>query len=280
MSQETWTIGQVLQWTATRFAENHLDTPRLDAEVLLAHVLQRNRVYLYTHYDQPLTEHERSTYRECVRRRAAHEPVAYITGHKEFFARDFQVSPAVLIPRPETEHIIEIVQRWPHRPQRILDVGTGSGCLAVSLACEFPEAQVVATDVSKEALAVAEKNAALHNVAGRITFRAGDLFAPVASETFDVIVSNPPYVEATALLPRDVVEYEPACALFAGGDGLDLIRRLLAEIAVHLARPGLFACEIGHDQAPNVLALCPQDAETAFVRDLQQHPRVLTLGFF
>lgn len=278
-ARETWTVGAVLQWTATHFAERALDTPRLDAEVLLAHVLGKDRVYLYTHYDQPLTQTERSAYRDFIHRRAAHEPVAYITGHKEFFGRDFEVSSAVLIPRPETEHVVEAVQRWPHAPRRILDVGTGSGCLAVTLACEFSHAQVVATDLSVAALQVARLNAAAHGVADRIAFHAGDLYEPVAHEIFDVIVSNPPYVEMDAELASDVRDYEPANALFAGVDGLDVIRRLIDGLPQQLARPGLFACEVGHDQAGAARRLLTGLGKTDVVCDLQGHERVITLDF-
>lgn len=278
-----WTIERILRWTQDYFAQKGIDTPRLDAEVLLAHALKCNRVRLYTHFDQPLTAEEREAFRALVRRRAQREPVAYLCGHREFFSRDFVVGPDVLIPRPETEHLVEAALQWLGAQQldapRILDVGTGSGALAVTLAAEFPNAQVTATDVSAAALQVAARNAAQHGVQGRIQWSHGDLLAPVEG-SFDLIVSNPPYVPSGDKpgLSSDVRDYEPALALFAGADGLDIIRRLLPQAVGKLARPGLFLCEFGAGQGPAIEALvraADRWEDVRLIADLQGHPRVV-----
>ena len=281
----TWTIAQILTWTQNYFRERHIATARLDAEVLLAHALGCERVRLYTHFDQPLTAPERQTFRAFVQRRVRHEPVAYIRGKREFYGRDFAVTPDVLIPRPETEHIIELalghLKAQPQSPSalRILDVGTGSGILAITLAAELPDSHVTAIDISAAALHIARRNAATHKVDDRVSFIEGDLLAPCANlPPFDLIVSNPPYVEACAQLPADVRDHEPALALFAGNDGLAIWRRLIPAVRAHLqASGGLFLGEIGSTQAPAVqqlLATAGAWRHTAIHVDLQQLPRV------
>lgn len=279
---EVWTIQRILSWTKDFFAQRGIDNPRLDAELLLAAALGCERIRLYTDFDKPLGESERTTFRAYVKRRASYEPVAYILGQREFFSRSFEVSPAVLIPRPETEHLVEAVLEWweeREEPPRILDIGTGSGNLAITLACEL-QAQVVATDVSADALAVAAKNARTHGVADQIEFRQGDLFAPVGQETFDIIVSNPPYVETTeraALMP-DVREWEPDGALFAGKDGLGVLAPLCTQVHGHLREPGLFVVEFGHTQAEAVGAYLSGHgpwAEVKTLKDLQGHQRAI-----
>jgi release factor glutamine methyltransferase len=282
MTDEVWTIQRILGSAEGYFREKKIDNPRLDAELLLARALGCERIRLYTHFDQPLSDDERTRYRELVKRRAAYEPVAYILGEREFFARTFLVSKAVLIPRPETEHLVEEALGWAERTgrtaPRVLDVGTGSGCLAVSLACEWPDAQVVAVDISEDALAVARANAEKHGVAGRVELRRGDLFATVGGERFDVVVSNPPYVEtaARARLMPDVRDWEPAVALFAGSDGLEVVRRLCAEVVGHLEPGGLFACEFGHTHREAVSAMLdgvPELSQRRDIVDLQRHVR-------
>ena len=246
-----WTVGRVLTWTTQHFAEKGIDSPRLDAELLLAAVLHKNRLYLYTHYDQPLNEAERSGYRALVQRRSKREPVAYILGEREFYGLPLTVTRDVLVPRPETEHLVDAVREWldahPHEKPRLCDVGTGSGAIAVALAVQAPAAEVVAVDVSEAALGVARTNAERHNVGPRVRFVLGDLLAPVAGEApFEVIVANLPYVpspERPHLMP-EVRDHEPGLALFAGEDGLDLIRRLIAEVPERLAPGGLVALEI------------------------------------
>ncbi|MEK7706347.1 MAG: peptide chain release factor N(5)-glutamine methyltransferase [Myxococcota bacterium] len=288
MSESTtptvWTIAALVRWTQDYFAKHGIDSPRLDAELLLADVLGKDRVYLYTHHDQPLDADERAAFRERVKRRAAHEPVAYILGHREFFGAELEVTPDVLIPRPETEHVVEAALAWAHEHDlstpRILDLGTGSGAIIIALGLALRQATLVAVDRSAAALDVMRRNLARHGLDERCTVHEGDLFAPVAGEVFDLIVSNPPYVEdgARGSLAADVREFEPADALFAGADGLDIVRRIIADAPTYLARPGLLAVEIGSTQAAAVRALAEGSGcygAITFVRDLQGHERVL-----
>ena len=284
---EVWTIERILRRTQDYFAQKGIGSARLDAEVLLAHALGCNRVRLYTHFDQPLTSSELDSFRALVRRRAQREPVAYLCGTREFFSRDFAVSPDVLIPRPETEHLVESALEWLQSQgltaPRILDVGTGSGALAVTLAAEVPASRVTACDMSAAALQIAARNAAAHGVHERIQWGHGDLLAPVAGP-FDLIVSNPPYVASgdRPELERDVRDYEPSLALFAGTDGLDIIRRLLPQAVAALARPGLFLCEFGSTQGPVVETLVRAAGpweDVQILPDLQGHPRLVRAVF-
>jgi release factor glutamine methyltransferase len=288
-TDEVWTIARLLAWMQTYFTDKGLGSPRLDAELLIAHVLKVTRIYLYTHFDQPLTANERDALRALVRRRGRGEPVAYLRGMREFYGRDFAVTPAVLIPRPETEHVIEAALAWVHEAgivaPRILDVGTGSGALAVTLAAELPEAQVTAVDISPDALVVAAANAATLGVESRVQLCHSDLLAALPADAqFDLIVANPPYV-ATAVrdsLARDVRDFEPARALFAGPEGLDVLHRLIPEVGARLRRPGLFLCEMGADQAEAVTQALhsagPWD-ELRILADLQDLPRVALARF-
>jgi release factor glutamine methyltransferase len=282
-SNEVWTIDAILRWTQAYFGRHHLPTARLDAEVLLAHALQCNRVRLYTHFDQPLSAPERDAFRGLVKRRAAYEPVAYICGQREFYGRDFSVDPSVLIPRPETEHVVEAALAWakehPIERLRILDVGSGSGALAVTLAAELAHATVVAADLSEQALDKTRQNAERHGVAERMQYVHGDLLAQVQGN-FDIIVSNPPYIaeDERAELAPDVVRYEPSLALFAGDDGLQIIARLARDVRLHLCKPGIFLCEIGHRQGPAARTLMQAGDfwhSVDVLPDLQGHARVV-----
>ena len=252
---EPWTLARILSWTQGYFAGRGIETARLDAEVLLAHVLRRDRIYLYTHYDQPLEAHERAQLRALVQRRGRHEPVAYLCGHREFYGRRFSVGPEVLIPRPETELLVETALAWLRQrggAAKIVDVGTGSGALALTLAAEWPEGQLLACDIEAPALAVAAANAERLGVADRVTFYQGDLLAPVAAQgPFDLVLANLPYIDpaTAASLPADVRDYEPARALFAADGGLALIARLCAAAPAQLRPGGLLLCELGSDQA-------------------------------
>ena len=255
-----WTIGGILEWTKQYFSGKGVDNPRLDAEVLLSHILCRDRLYLYVHYDQPLSAEELAAFRECVRKRAARVPVAYITGEKEFFGLTFSVSPAVLVPRPETELLVEtVVKRLVGNPApRIVDLGTGSGAITVSVLTQLPQATAVAVDISAAALAVAQTNAKRHAVAERVEWKQGDFWQPV-SGLFDAIVSNPPYIPAAdvrALAPE--VQNEPVLALDGGLDGLDYYRRLLSDGDAYLAPGGFIAIEIGINQAAAIGSLAGQ----------------------
>jgi len=233
------------------------DEAALDAEVLARHVLECDRATLLTRARDPIPSAFGRLYQTLVDRRAAREPLAYIVGHREFWGLEFEVTPAVLIPRPETELIVEeALSAIPSRDaaRLIVDVGTGSGCLAVALAIEFPPAALVATDASREALEVAERNAERHNVLGRIAFVYTDLLRAVSSGTADLIVCNPPYVpdgDAATLQP-EVGRYEPPSALYGGPDGLDVIRRVLTDARQHLAAGGWLIVEFGFGQEAGV----------------------------
>ncbi len=256
------------------------DEAALDAEVLARHVLDCDRATLLTRARDPLPSAFDRLYRELIARRIAREPIAHIVGHREFWGLEFEVTPAVLIPRPETELLVEeALSALPHRDgvRRIIDVGTGSGCLAVTLAVEFPAAAVVGTDMSAAALAVAGRNAERHNAAGRITFLETDLLLDVAGPA-DLIVSNPPYVPAGdgAALAPEVARYEPPSALYGGHDGLDVIRRLLADARRPLAPDGWLIVEFGFGQG-SAMRGAAADAGWTVVRirsDLQGIPRV------
>jgi release factor glutamine methyltransferase len=257
---EVWTVGKIIDWTTGHLRKHGSDTPRLEAEILLAHARRCPRIQLYVQYNEPLTEDERQVMRELVRRRARSEPVAYLVGHREFFGLEFRVTPDVLIPRPETETLVlETITLAKQRPQaRILDVGTGTGCIAVSVVANVPDAKVTATDLYPRALEIARENAARHGVAERIRFLEGDLFVPLTpSEQFDIIASNPPYVADGEMetLPPDVRLHEPAHALRAGPQGLDVVTRLITAAPAHLAPGGTLLVEIAPEQAPAVRSL-------------------------
>jgi release factor glutamine methyltransferase len=259
------------------------DEAALDAEVLARHVLNCDRATLLTRARDPLPSAFGRLYDELVQRRAAREPIAYIVGHREFWGLEFEVTPDVLIPRPETELIIEeALSVFPHRQlvHHIIDVGTGSGCLAVILAIEFASAGVVATDTSDSALEIAQRNAGRHNVSDRIAFVRGDLVRG-AGKRAQLIVSNPPYVPEAdaATLQPEVARYEPSSALYAGPDGLDVIRRLLEEAPRHLAPEGRLIVEFGFGQEPGVREAARQSGWTTerVRRDLQGIPRVAVL---
>jgi release factor glutamine methyltransferase len=251
---ETWTILKVLNWTQGRFGARGLATPRLDAEVLLAHVVKRDRVGLYTHFDQPLQPDELASYRELIKRRLAGEPVAYLVGKKEFRMLELAVDARVLVPRPDTEATVELaLEMLAGDAPRIVDVGTGSGAIALALKKTRPEATVLAVDRSPDAAEVARQNAAALSLDVQVV--VGDLLAPVEG-TFDLIVSNPPYIptkEIAGLAPE--VQREPRLALDGGADGLDVVRRLIAEARPRLNAGGALVMELGDGQAPLVMDL-------------------------
>lgn len=259
---DVWTVGRIIDWTTQHLKKHGSPTPRLDTEILLAHVRGCRRIQLYTNFDTPLTDAERAAMRTLVQRRAQAEPVAYLVGHREFFSLEMRVTADVLIPRPETELLVlaALEQSQGLASPGILDLCTGSGCVAIACAVRAPNAQVTAVDISPAALAVAQENAATHRVDRRVRFLTGDLFAPLASgELFDIIVSNPPYVSTTEWdsLPPDV-RHEPRLALEAGPDGLSILRRII-QAAPHFLKPGgLLALEFSPEQAPAVLQLAEE----------------------
>jgi release factor glutamine methyltransferase len=252
-TEQPWTIGRLLDWTTKFLGQKGSESPRLDAQVLLAHALGCKRIELYTRHDEPASDEARTKFRELVRKRIEGCPVAYLVGRKEFFSLEFEVGPAVLIPRPDTECVMtECLQlaRGLAEPH-VLDIGTGSGCLAVTAAVRHKGAKVTAVDLSPEALAVAAKNAARHKVEDRIRFLQGDLFAPVpAGEKFDFILSNPPYIphDVIPTLEPGVRDYEPHLALDGGPDGYAVFERLVAGAPDYLKPGGYLIVEIGAPQ--------------------------------
>lgn len=251
MADKIWTVGAILNWTGQYFRDKGLDSPRLDAEVLLSSVLKKDRIFLYVHFDEPLMAEELAAYKALIKRRVAREPVAYILGHREFMKLDFKVDRSVLVPRPDTEILVQaVLDRLPEGGQRVADIGTGSGAIAISLAYYRPELRVTATDISAAALAVAGENAAALGVAERVEFAEGNLLEPLTGK-YAAVVSNPPYVskaDMEALMP-EVKNWEPHGALYGGPDGLDFYRQLAKESGNYLEPGGLIALEVGLGEA-------------------------------
>jgi release factor glutamine methyltransferase len=279
---ETWTTLKVLEWTTSRFQRAGIEPARLEAQVLLAHALSCDRVRLYMDFDRPLLADELGHYRALIQRRLSGEPLAYLVGEQEFWSLPFRVGPEVLIPRRDTETVIEVVlDQVGDRtaPLRIADLCTGSGVLAITLARELGQAQVVATDISEAAARIARDNAERNQVADRVDVRVGDLHAPLAGEPpFDILVSNPPYIRSADIagLTREV-RCEPRLALDGGVDGLTFYTRIIAGALTHLAPGGLLVFEHGFDQDHAVRQLI--DATGAFDpaatrHDLGGQPRV------
>ncbi len=252
-----WTIETVLRWATDDFRARGIDTPRLDAELLLARALASTRIQLIVDAKRPLEGEELARFREYVKRRRTREPVAYILGEREFYGRTFRVDARVLIPRPDTEALVEVaLHRTRHvsLSMRALDLCTGSGCVAITLARERPTAQFRAADISEDALAVARDNA-LRLGAYNVAFRCGDLFEAVAPDSrFDAITANPPYVAAgeIASLQPEIRDHEPRLALAAGDDGLGVLQRLVAAAPCHLVAGGVLAVEVGAGEADAV----------------------------
>lgn len=266
------------------FIENNVPSPRLNAELLLMFVLDRERSYLYAHPERELTADEQSGYDEVVHERARGCPTQYITGHQEFWGLDLLVSPAVLIPRPETEHVVEtvleLVKEYPFAGPgrlRLVDVGTGSGCIALALASELPHAEIHACDISEEALEIARINAARLALGGKVLFRKSDLLAVYAGEKFDFVISNPPYVgDADAdKVQKQVREFEPRIAVFSGAEGMDIYRKLVPQAKEALRPGGWFVAEIGFSEEAKVRELLAGWAEIQVTPDLQGIPRVV-----
>jgi release factor glutamine methyltransferase len=279
---DVWTVGRLLTWTADYLKRRGSESPRLDAEVLLAQVLGWQRVQLYTHFDDEVGPRARGEFRALVRQRAEGTPVAYLVGRKEFYSLSLKITPAVLIPRPDSEFVVVefLAATKGLRAPRCVDVGTGSGCLALACA-QHTTAQFLATDISREALAIASANAEALGLASRVRFLEGDLLEPVAGQgPFDAIISNPPYIPTDVIptLEVGVRDYEPHRALDGGEDGLRVVSRLVAE-AVELLKPGgHLILEIGCDQERPVRSLI--EAQTGLrlaptIRDAANLPRVI-----
>lgn len=283
MNDEPWNIGRLLNWTTDFLRGKGADSPRLDAEVLLAHARGCQRIELYTSFEEEPAEEILTAFRELVRRRADGTPVAYLVGHREFFSLSFQVTPDVLIPRPETELLVvrALDLSKSHSASQIADVGTGSGILAICCAKHIPDAQVTALEISPDALAVAAANAEQHGVSDRIEFLESDLFAGCPAEArFDLIVSNPPYISTAEMaeLDGDVGNHEPHLALDGGAEGTEVIERLIPQAAERLNPGGWLLIEVSPHNAERVEALVAAAESMTLrdtIRDLANHPRVV-----
>jgi release factor glutamine methyltransferase len=271
------TVLEVLKLASDHFQKRGSDSARLDAEVLLAHALGLRRLDLYLKFDRPLSEPEVTSYRELVAKRAKGEPVAYLVGHKEFMGLDFVVTPAVLVPNPDTEVLVQRaveLAREAKKPMRVADVGTGSGCIAIAIAHYAPNVDVVASDISSEALEVARRNVEAHGLGGRVQLVCGDLMGPLSGK-FDIVCANVPYVAEGSRLAPEVVA-QPARALYAGAKGSALVTRLLDDSPARLNAGGRVLAELD----PSILDEAVDSATRNFAghrihRDLAGHERVI-----
>jgi len=283
-----WTLKRLLEWTSDYLAKAAVDQPRLCAEILLAEVMKCQRIELYMAFDKVPTPDQLSTYRDWVKRCSKHEPVAYLIGRQHFFSLEFKVSPAVLVPRPETEVLVTQALAFLNQSNRptldVLDLCTGSGCVAVALAQNFVEAEFIASDISAEALAVAAENIARYDLGPRVKLCQSDLFDAIESSgkgIFDLIVSNPPYISAPqyAKLDKNVRDYEPPMALRGGEDGLDFYRRIVRHADKYLADDAALMVEVAYDQAEAVTELfqkCGYLNNVQTARDALGHHRVVS----
>ncbi len=276
---EIWTVLRLVQWGTEYFKKKRVDSPRLTIELMLAHTLNMKRFDLYMQYDRPLLEDELATLKSMIQRRAAREPLQYILGEAHFHRRVFHVRPGVLIPRPETELLVDEALRRT-KPLRCLDVGTGSGCIAITVALEHPETEVMAIDISEDALEIAKQNATELG-AKHIEFRNLDIFndeAVRAIGSFDLVISNPPYIADLEIqeLQTEVRDHEPHVALSDGGDGLRFYRRLAALAPTLLRKKGEFFLELGYNQAKPVRKLFEeQNFSVEIYQDFEKTERIL-----
>lgn len=283
---ETWTVEKILKWTTGYFAEKGLDSPKLDAELLLAHTLGIDRLKLYMQWDRPLTPEELAAYRALIKRRMSHEPVAYLTGTRAFWALDFACDKRALIPRSDTETLIDAVLDIIADPKkhadagtwRVVDVGTGTGCIGITIAHERPNTDVTLVDIDPNTLELARENVVKLGFEGKITLLQSDLLTK-APGPWDVVVSNPPYIalDEKNLMGQDVLKHEPTGALFAGKDGLDIIRPLVKQAYTNLRSGGWFLCEIGFKQGDAVQGIVKEAGFKGVVvrKDYGGHDRVV-----
>jgi release factor glutamine methyltransferase len=284
-TEGTWTVRRLLEWTTSFFTRKGMDQSRLCAEQLLSHVLQYPRIKLYTDYERVVAPAQLAAYRDLVKRAADEEPIAYLTGRAHFFSMEFEVNKDVLIPRPDTETLVEnVIQLMRNEAgmetPRILDLCTGSGCIAAAIARNLKTATVIATDISPAALAVAKSNIERLNLSDRVTLKLGDLFGPLDREPFHVIVSNPPYIPSGQIagLDKSVRDFEPVSALDGGLDGLTIHRRILADAPERLVANGQIFVEIAFDQgelAKSVIAEHRAFTNVRILKDNAGNDRVL-----
>jgi len=281
---QVWTVGRLIPWAAEYLGGHGVDSPRLCGELLLSNVLGCTRLELYLRFEQPLSPEELAAFKAMILRRKGREPVDYILGSREFYGLEFLVGPGVLVPRPETEHLVEeaLARLEGLEAPRVLDLCTGSGAVALTLAHERPDAEVTGCDISPEALTWARRNAHNLDLQERVRWLMGDLWEPVAAGSgfFDVITANPPYVTTAEMdeLPPEVGRFEPRLALEGGADGLDIVRSIIAGAGAHLRPLGWLLVELGAGQASQATRLAQASgafAEVGLVKDLAGIERVL-----
>jgi len=276
-----WRIIDLIEWTTDYFKKNEILSPRLDAELLLGHVIEKSRLQLYLNFEKVVPKEQLAEYRELVKKRSQRVPVNYLINNKEFRSLDFYVDENVLIPRPETEVLVETILEDKTEDRKFLDIGTGSGAIAISVAKERPNWEIFATDISTEVIQIAKRNAQNHDLEERISFLQGNLFEPIDSNMhFDWIVSNPPYIKSDELakLMPEVRDYEPKIALDGGKDGLKLIRTIIEEAPLFLAKGGRIAIEIGFEQGDavkNIIQENPAYTECDIIKDYSGKERVV-----
>lgn len=288
---EIWTIGKILKWTEEYFQKYNIENPRLDAEVLLGYVLNKERIFLYVHFDQPLDSEELAKFKECIKKRAMKMPVAYITGVREFMGLDFKVTEATLIPRPDTEILVEtamerlgkVAGNEAGTGKCFADLGTGSGAICLSILNYMKEIEAVTVDISPKAIAVAKENAEKFAVSDRIEFLEGDFLKPLENKgKFTAILSNPPYIPKQDILglESDVKDFEPMGALDGGIDGLDFYRQLLVKSANYIEDGGFLAIEIGINQSQAILEMAKRNlmwGKVEVIKDLAGIDRCVVL---
>jgi release factor glutamine methyltransferase len=285
---ETWTIQKLLNWVSQYLTDKAIDSPRLSAELLLSHVLGLKRIELYTQYNKPVAGQELEKLRELVKRAGGHEPIAYLVGKTEFYSMEIIVTPDCMIPRPETELLVQRAiefLRTRSGTQFVCDLCTGSGCIAVAVAKNYPNARIIATDICDAALAVAAKNIEKHQLQDKIKLLSGDLFDPIIPQLdvgkFDLIVCNPPYVSSSEYekLDTNVKDYEPRLALFAGDDGMDIYRRIMEKVDQFLKSDAALIIEIGYGQGQAVKEMLEQTgsfSEIKIEKDFHNNDRIVT----
>jgi len=274
-----WTILEILNWTKDFFKEKNLENPRLNAELIISHVLGLKRLDLYMKFDQIVSTSDRNKIKEFIKRRNLQEPLQYILGETEFYGHKFRVDTSVLIPRPETESLVEKIIHDIGISRSILEIGTGSGCIAITLAKELPEVQIDAVDLSSEALVTASSNAKLNEV--EVTFFCSDIFSAVENK-YDIIVSNPPYISSDSYkeLSSEIKDHEPSMALLSEEKGLFFYRKILEEASDYLTPGGRIFFEIGYDQSERIKLIAEKtgfkNIET--IKDLNGFDRIMIIG--
>ena len=287
---QIWTIQKLLNWVTEYLTSKRIESPRLSAELLLSHVLELKRIELYTQFDRQVPQQQLDKLHDLVKRAGLHEPVAYLTGKTEFYSMELDITSDCMIPRPETELLVQRAiefLRTRDDIQYICDLCTGSGCISVAIAKNFPDARITATDISASALDVTARNVEKHKIKEKVHLLCGDLFEPIIQQLdvnqFDLIVCNPPYVSTVEYekLEKNVKDYEPESALLAGTDGLDVYRRIIKKVDGFLKPGAALMLEIGYSQGPAVRELLEQTGafgETKIEKDFHNNDRIIIAG--